>query len=64
MCVKWCLVDALTYEEREEDAEEETGAEQEELDVGLEALADKYGMDKIQDAIARMNKKDIADKRE
>jgi benzoyl-CoA reductase subunit BamC len=23
LCVKWCLVDALTYEEREEEVEEE-----------------------------------------
>jgi len=53
MCVKWCLADALTYEEREEEAEEEV--EQEELETGLESLADKYGLDKIMDTIARMS---------
>ena len=40
LCVKWCLVDALTYEEREEEVEEEV--EQEELEIGLESLANKY----------------------
>lgn len=55
-CVKWCLVDALTYEEREEDAEEPEA--QEALEIGLEALADKYGLQKLTDAIARLSKKD------
>jgi len=55
-CVKWCLVDALIYEEREVDVEEE--GSKEELEVGLEALANKYGMDKIMDAVARMSDKD------
>jgi benzoyl-CoA reductase subunit BamC len=53
MCVQWCLNDALTYEEREEEVEEEV--EQEELDIGLEALADKFGLDKIMDTIVRMS---------
>ncbi len=56
LCVKWCLVDALTYEEREEEVEEEESPE--ELDIGLEALADKYGLDKIKDALDRMSIKD------
>ena len=53
LCVKWCLADALTYEEREEEVEEEVG--QEELEIGLEALANKYGLQKIMDAVARMS---------
>ncbi|BEQ14692.1 hypothetical protein [Desulfoferula mesophila] len=53
LCVKWCIVDALTYEEREEEVEE--GEEMEEMEVGLEALADKFGMDKIRDAMARLS---------
>ena len=53
LCVKWCLVDALTYEEREEEVEEEESPE--EMEIGLEALADKYGLDKIMDAVARMS---------
>ncbi|MBN2187055.1 MAG: (4Fe-4S)-binding protein [Dehalococcoidia bacterium] len=55
MCVQWCLSDALTYEEREEEGEEEPQAS--EMELGLESLADKYGMDKITDAVARMSKK-------
>ena len=53
LCVKWCLNDALILEEREEEVEEEE--EQEELDIGLEALAKKYGLQKVMDAVARMS---------
>jgi benzoyl-CoA reductase subunit BamC len=56
LCVQWCLNDALIYEEREEEAEEEE--EQEELEIGLEALADKFGLDKIMDTVARMSVKE------
>ncbi len=55
LCVQWCITDALTYEEREEEVEEEE--EQEEMEIGLEALADKYGLDKIMDTVARMSMK-------
>ena len=55
LCVKWCLVDALTYEEREEEVEEQ--AEPEELEIGLESLANKHGLEKVLDALARMSKK-------
>ena len=55
-CVKWCFHDALTYEEREEDAEEET--QPGEMEAGLESLVDKYGLAKIMDAVARMSQKD------
>jgi len=53
MCVKWCLTDALTYEEREEEVEEEE--EREEMEIGLESLADKYGLQKLVDAVVRMS---------
>lgn len=56
LCVKWCGVDALTYEEREEEVEEQE--EQEELEIGLEALANKYGLEKIAEAVARISKKE------
>jgi benzoyl-CoA reductase subunit BamC len=56
LCVKWCTVDALVYEEREEIVEE--GVELEELEIGLDALAGKYGLEKILDTVARMSKKD------
>jgi benzoyl-CoA reductase subunit BamC len=53
LCVQWCINDALVYEEREEEVEEEE--EQEELEIGLESLADKFGLDKIMDTVARMS---------
>jgi benzoyl-CoA reductase subunit BamC len=48
--------DALILEEREEELEEQE--ELEELEIGLESLADKYGMDEIMDALSRLNNKD------
>ncbi len=56
LCVKWCLSDALTYEEREEEVEEEEVLE--EMDTGLKSLVDKYGLDNLVDSMARMLKKD------
>jgi len=53
LCVQWCLNDALTYEEREEEAAEEPGPE--ELEVGLESLVDKHGLEKIVDTVARIS---------
>ena len=53
LCVKWCLVDALTYEEREEEVEEEEPLE--EMEIGLEALAKKHGMQKLMETMARMH---------
>jgi benzoyl-CoA reductase subunit BamC len=56
MCVRWCLNEALIYEEREEEVEEE--AKPEEIEIGLEALASRYGLQKLMDTMARMSKKD------
>ncbi|MEW6276778.1 MAG: hypothetical protein AB1556_16920 [Bacillota bacterium] len=56
MCVQWCLADALTYEEREEEAEEEVKLD--ELETGLESLIDQYGRQKVIDAVARLTQKD------
>ena len=53
LCVQWCLSDALTYEEREEEVEEEE--KMEDLEIGLESLANTYGLDKIMDTVARMS---------
>ena len=53
LCVQWCITDALTYEEREEEADEE--AARGDMEIGLEALVSKYGMDKIVDAVARIS---------
>jgi benzoyl-CoA reductase subunit BamC len=53
LCVQWCLADALTYEEREEEVEEEVKLE--DIEIGLEAMVDKYGLQKVLDTIARMS---------
>jgi benzoyl-CoA reductase subunit BamC len=56
MCVQWCLADALIYEEREEEVE--VVEEPEEIEIGLEAMANKFGWQKILDTAARMAKED------
>jgi benzoyl-CoA reductase subunit BamC len=55
LCVQWCLNKVLSYEEREEEVEEDVKVE--DVQVGLESMADKYGMQKIIDTVARMSKK-------
>ena len=56
LCVQWCLNDALTYEEREEEVEEEVKLE--DVEIGLESLVDKHGFQKVMDTVARMAKKE------
>ena len=41
LCVQWCFSDALTYEEREEEVEEEVKLE--EMEIALESVIDRYG---------------------
>ena len=55
LCVKWCLVDALTYIEREVD---DDGGEvkREEVEIGLESLINRHGIDKVADMIAQLAK--------
>ena len=53
MCVQWCLNDALIYEEREEEVEEEV--KQEDVEIGLESMIDKYGLEKVMDTVTRMS---------
>lgn len=55
MCVKWCLSKALTYEEREEEREEEPKLG--EMEIGLESLVNKHGMQKVMETITRLSKK-------
>ena len=57
LCVKWCHAEALIYEEREETVPEDQ-EEQEDMEIGLESLADKYGLQTIMDALSRMSEKD------
>jgi benzoyl-CoA reductase subunit BamC len=56
LCVQWCLADALIFEEREVEADEEPKPEK--VDEGLEALANMHGWDKVMAAVDRMAKKD------
>lgn len=55
LCVTWCLVDALTYEEREEEVEEVAVAD--EMEADLEALIDKFGVEKLSGTFARLAQK-------
>ena len=56
MCVQVCRHGALTYEEREEEKGEEEPVPGE-MEIGLEALLNKHGMQKVMDTIARLSKK-------
>ena len=56
MCVKWCVAEALVYETREEEVADEP--EQEELEIGLEAMANRHGWDSLMQVAARMAKKE------
>jgi benzoyl-CoA reductase subunit BamC len=51
MCVKWCLSDALTHVEREEEGEEED--DEGERERAVEYLIDKYGAEEIRDVLDR-----------
>jgi len=55
LCVKWCMVDALTYEEREVEIDEEE-LSPEEIEVGLQSLVNKHGLDKVADMVAQLAK--------
>lgn len=54
LCVQVCPSKALIYEESEEEVEE---VKVEEVDTGLESMVDKYGLQKVMDAVARMGQK-------
>ncbi|MCU0692119.1 MAG: hypothetical protein MUF54_12015, partial [Polyangiaceae bacterium] len=54
LCVQWCLADALTYEVTQQEVSAEE-PQADDVDVGLEALADKHGWHKVLDAVARMS---------
>jgi benzoyl-CoA reductase subunit BamC len=55
LCVKWCLVDALTVSEREVEVETDE-VKREEMEIGLEALVKRHGLDKVIDTVAHMSK--------
>lgn len=53
LCVKWCMSDALTYVEREEEGEEE---EAEDKECAVDYLIKKYGIEEIQKIIDKKSK--------
>lgn len=55
LCVQWCINEALTCEEREEEVEEQVKLQ--DLEMGLESMVDKYGLQKVMDTVVRMAKK-------
>ncbi|HAG11379.1 MAG TPA: (4Fe-4S)-binding protein [Desulfotomaculum sp.] len=55
LCVQWCINDALIYEEREEEVEETVQID--EIEIGIQSLADKHGIDKVVEIISRMSQK-------
>jgi len=55
LCVTWCLAKALVFEERTEEVA--VSVTPEDIDLGLEALADKHGWQTVLDAVARMSRK-------
>jgi hypothetical protein len=51
----WCNVDTPTLEIREEEVEDQE--DKKELDVGLEVLADKYGVYQLKDALSKLSER-------
>lgn len=56
LCVEWCLNDVLTYEEREEEVEESLAMG--DVEIGLESLIVKYGLEKIISSLSRLSQKE------
>ena len=56
LCVQACSLDALTYEEVEEEIEEEI--KRSEVELGLQSLVDRYGLVEIRDIVTRMAHRD------
>jgi len=57
MCVQVCRTGALTYSEWEEEVVD--APKPGEMEIGLESLADRYGLDKVVHAVARMSQKAV-----
>ena len=55
-CVEWCIAEALIYEERDEEVDEPDEPTAPELEVGIEALIDKHGLQKVMEMLSRMSK--------
>lgn len=57
ICVKWCLAGALIFEEREEERETDEKPKANEMEVGLESLVKKHGLQSVLDSVARISNK-------
>ena len=57
LCVQACSLNALTYEEIEDEVEEEEVVKLSEMEIGLKSLVDKFGLQKIANSFARMSQK-------
>jgi len=55
MCVQWCIPNALTYEEWEEEGEEKEEVK-EDITAGLQELVGKHGLKHVMDSLARLTK--------
>jgi benzoyl-CoA reductase subunit BamC len=55
LCVKWCLSDVLIYEETEVEVDEDETERLGEVEIGLEALANKFGIAKVTETLARLS---------
>ncbi|MHB1405894.1 MAG: 4Fe-4S dicluster domain-containing protein [Desulfitobacteriaceae bacterium] len=55
LCVQWCFNDALKFEEREVEVEEDVKLG--DLEIGLKSLLDKHGLQKLAETFARMTQK-------
>ena len=56
LCVQICSRGALTYEEKEVEVEAEV-VKPAEMEIGLQSLVEKYGLQKLADTFARMSPK-------
>lgn len=56
VCVQVCGTDALTYLEREVGREEQPQEKCGEIEIGLESLVNRYGMEAVLDSLKQMSK--------
>src|SRR5450759_5395475 len=54
-CVEWCHAEALIYVEREEEVEDDQ-PELGDVEIGIGAMIDKYGLQQVLDTVTRMAK--------
>lgn len=53
LCVKWCINEALVYEEHEEQVEEDVKLP--DVEIGLVSLIDTYGFENVMDTVSRIS---------